>query len=132
MRTIPNVVLVETDPEVRAMIELALVSAGFAVRTFDSGPKALIELIEMARDGRSRVLILSVDLVGLDGHTLHEELKLAVPGSFTVAFLSARGSDADQIRAANAGAVDYLVKPVSLHVLIAKIAVWMKYRAVLK
>jgi len=132
VRTIPNVVLVESDIEVAAMVEFALISAGFSLRTHNSGPEALIDLKDLARDGRTRILILSVDLVGLDGHTLHEQLKLSCPGSYTVAFLSARGSDADQVRAANSGAVDYLVKPVSLHVLIAKLAVWMNYRAVLK
>jgi len=131
-RTVPNVVLVEDDDELAAMLEFALVSAGYSVRTYDSGPKALRALIDLAGDGHSRLAILSVDLVGLDGHTLHEQLKLGAPGSYTVAFLSARGSDADQIRAATSGAVDYLVKPVSLHVLIAKVAVWMKFGAVLR
>ncbi len=131
-RTVPNVVLVESDVEVAAMIEFALVSAGYSLRTFNSGPEALIELIDLSKDGHTRLLILSVDLVGLDGHTLHEQLKIAAPGSYIVAFLSARGSDADQIRAATSGAMDYLVKPVSLHVLIAKVAVWMKYGAILK
>lgn len=131
-RTVPNVVLVESDVEVAAMIEFALVSAGYSVCAYSSGPDALIELIALSKDGHSRLLILSVDLVGLDGHTLHEQLKIAAPGSYIVAFLSARGSDADQIRAATSGAMDYLVKPVSLHVLIAKVAVWMKYGAILK
>jgi DNA-binding response OmpR family regulator len=132
VRTIPNVVLVESDAEVAAMIELALVSAGYSVRTFNSGPNAFIQLIDLAHDGRSRLLILSVDLIGLDGHTLHEQLKSAAPGSYIVAFLSARGSDADQIRAFTAGAVDYLIKPISLHVFIAKVAIWMKFGAVLR
>ena len=131
VRTIPNVIIVEGEVEVAAMIDFALISAGYSVLTFHSGPDALTELIALAQDGRSRVLILSVDLIGLDGHTLHEQLKAAAPGSYVVAFLSARGSDADQIRAFTAGAVDYLVKPVSLHVLIAKLALWVKYGAVL-
>lgn len=126
-RTVPLIVLVESDIELAAMIEFALVSAGYSVRTYNSGPEALDELINLARDGHSRLAILSVDLAGLDGHTLHEQLKIESPGSYTVAFLSARGSDADQIRASTAGAIDYLVKPVSLHVLIAKVAVWLKY-----
>jgi DNA-binding response OmpR family regulator len=132
VRTIPNVVLVESDVEVAAMMEFALVSAGYSVRTFGSGPDAFIELIDLAHDGRARLLLLSVDLIGLDGHTLHEQLKAAAPGSYIVAFLSARGSDADQIRAFTAGAVDYLIKPVSLQVLIAKLAIWMKFGAVLR
>lgn len=131
-RTVPTVVLVESDVEVAAMIESALVSAGYSVRTYHSGMEALGELAYLSRDGHARLAILSVDLVGLDGHTLHEQLKAAAPGAYTVAFLSARGSDADQIRAATAGAVDYLVKPVSLHVLIAKVAIWLKFGALLR
>jgi DNA-binding response OmpR family regulator len=39
--------------------------------------------------------------------------------------MSSRGSEADQIRALRAGAVDYLVKPVSIHVLVEKVGVWL-------
>jgi DNA-binding response OmpR family regulator len=121
--------LVESDAEVAAMVEFALTSAGHSVVTYNSGPDALDKLIALSRDGRRRLVILAIDLAGLDGHTLHEQLALACPKSFVVAFLSARGSDADQIRAFAAGAIDYVVKPVSLHVLIAKVAVWLNFCA---
>jgi DNA-binding response OmpR family regulator len=123
----PDIVLVESDIEVAAMIEFALNSAGHTIRMFNTGPEALDGLIALSRDGRQRLVILTVDLVGLDGHTLHEQLRLSCPHSYLVAFLSTRGSDADQIRALTGGAIDYLVKPVSLHVLIAKVGVWMTF-----
>jgi DNA-binding response OmpR family regulator len=124
-RTAPDIVLVEGDVEVAAMIGFALTSAGYTVQVHNSGPEALAALLALSTDGPPRLVILAVDLVGLDGHTLHEQLKLARPVSFMVAFLSTRGGDADQIRAFTAGAVDYLVKPVSIPVLIAKVAVWL-------
>ncbi|MEX1113283.1 MAG: response regulator, partial [Patescibacteria group bacterium] len=72
-----------------------------------------------------RVVLLSVDLVGIDGHSLHERLQELRPNTFLVAFMSSRGSEADQIRALRAGAVDYLVKPVSIHVLVEKVGTWL-------
>jgi DNA-binding response OmpR family regulator len=69
---------------------------------------------------------LDIDLPGMDGHTLHEQVRLARPGRFIVAFVSTRDSDADQVRASTAGAVDYLVKPVSIPVLLAKVEIWLQ------
>jgi putative two-component system response regulator len=95
------------------------------VRVFYSGPEALKALLALPAEASLRLLILAVDLAGLDGHTLHEQLVLARPGTFLVVFVSNRSSDADQIRALAAGAVDYLIKPVSIPVLIAKVATWL-------
>ena len=95
------------------------------MQVFYSGPQALKALLALPGETSSRLLILAVDLAGLDGHTLHEQLVQARPDTFLVVFLSSRTSDADQIRAFTAGAVDYLIKPVSVPVLIAKVAVWL-------
>lgn len=124
-RTAHDIVLVESDVELAAMLSFALTSAGYTVHVHNSGPEALEALLAMPIGGPQRLVILAVDLVGLDGHTLHEQLGRARAGSFLIAFLSGRGGDADQIRAFKAGAVDYLVKPVSIPVLIAKVAAWL-------
>ena len=111
------------------MIELALTSSGYTVQVHHSGLGGLDALIALPADGSPRLAILAVDLVGLDGHTLHEKLEIARPGAFIVVFLSNRGGDAGQIRAYTAGAIDYLMIPVSLPVLIAKVGVWLRQRA---
>ena len=108
------------------MIELALSASGYAVQVHHSGLDALEALIAFPANGPRRLVMLAVDLVGLDGHTLHEQLELARPGAFKVVFLSNRGGDAGQIRAYTAGAIDYLTIPVSLPVLIAKVGVWLR------
>jgi putative two-component system response regulator len=75
------------------------------------------------------LVLLAIDLPGLDGHTLHEELARARPNDFIVAFLCTRNSEADQVRASAAGAVDFLVKPMSIPILLAKVRVWFdRYR----
>jgi DNA-binding response OmpR family regulator len=125
-RTHREVILVDDDAELVAMIRFGLESAGYSVTTYDSGPEALAAMEALPTRGAPRLLLLGIDLPGLDGHTLHEQLRRARPDRFLVVFLSARDSDADQVRASTAGAVDYLVKPVSIPVLLAKVEVWFQ------
>jgi DNA-binding response OmpR family regulator/HPt (histidine-containing phosphotransfer) domain-containing protein len=120
----PDVVVVEDDAPLADLIAFALESRGLTHRRYADGASAMEGLLKMrSRRGRPMVL-LDVDLPGLDGHSLHERLSLARPGQFDVIFLSVHGSEADQLRALQAGAVDYLVKPVSLRVLAAKLTAW--------
>jgi DNA-binding response OmpR family regulator len=125
VREAPDVLLVDDDTELAGMIAFGLESAGYSVETYDSGPEALIALLALPTRGLPRLLLLSVDLPGMDGHTLHEQLQTARPGRFIVAFLSDRDSNTDQVRALTAGAVDYLAKPVSIPVLIVKVDAWL-------
>lgn len=120
--------MVEDDVELARMLQFALEAAGYRVTVFTAGPAALEALLAFPTTGASRVLLLADDLAGMDGHTLHEQLQLARPGRFLVAFLSVRMSEAEHIRALRGGAVDYLVKPVSIPVLLAKIEVWLRRR----
>lgn len=120
-----EVIVVEDDRALADMIAYALESTGRSVTVYYDGVRALREMVALPESDVRRVVLLSIDLVGIDGHTLHERLQSLRPGSFLVAFLSTRASDADQIRALRAGAVDYIVKPVSIHLLIEKIGVWL-------
>lgn len=129
MREAPDVLLVDDEAELAGMIRFGLESAGYSVQTYDSGPEALVALLALPTRGLPRLLALAVDLPGMDGHTLHEQLQLARPGRFIVVFLSDRDSDADQMRALAAGAVDYLVKPISIPVLIVKVERWLGVRS---
>lgn len=126
---VPDIVLVEEDIELAAMIELALASSGYTVQVHHSGHDGLEALLAIPADGARRLVLLAIDLVGLDGHTLHEQLEIARPGAFMIVLLSSRGGDAGQIRAYTAGALDYLVIPLSLPVLIAKVAMWFRHSA---
>lgn len=120
-----EVIVVEDDRALADMIAYALESTGRIVTVYYDGVEALREMVALPDIGARRVVLLSIDLVGIDGHTLHERLQSLRPDTFLVAFLSTRGSETDQIRALRAGAVDYIVKPVSIHLLIEKIGVWL-------
>lgn len=121
-----EVIIVEDDRALADMISYALESTGRIATVYYDGAQALRELVALPDNGARRVVLLSVDLSGIDGHTLHERLQEVRPGAFIVAFMSARAGEADQIRALRAGAVDYLVKPVSISVLLEKVRAWLR------
>lgn len=120
----PDVIVVEDDTSFTDMLTFALSARGLTHRVYHDGPDALAALLRLELHHHQPILLLDVDLPGLDGHSLHERLRLERPGAFRVVFLSAHSSEADQLRALQGGALDYLVKPVSLRVLMAKLAAW--------
>ncbi len=119
-----EIYVIEDDVELATFISFALESAGTKVTVFHNGVDALKTLAALPARDRRRLVLLSVDIGGIDGHTVHERLVELRPAAFLFAFMSVRGGEADQIRALRAGAIDYLVKPVSMQILIEKVAVW--------
>lgn len=120
-----EVIIVEDDRALADMIAFALESTGRMVTVYYDGVEALRQLVLLQDNGTRRVVLLSIDLAGIDGHTLHERLQALRPNAFLVVFMSTRASEADQVRALRGGAVDYLVKPVSIQILIEKIDAWL-------
>lgn len=119
-----EIYLIEDDVDLAELIAFALESTGTTVTVFNNGVEALKSLVALPERAKRRLVLLSVDIGGIDGHTMHERLTALRPNAFMVAFMSVRREEADQIRALRTGAVDYLVKPVSMQVLIEKVSVW--------
>lgn len=120
----PDVIVVEDDEALADLVTFALSARGLTWARFADGPAALAGLTAMRVRGRSPIVLLDVDLPGLDGFSLFERLRVERPGVFRVVFVSVHSSEADQLRAIRSGALDYMSKPVSLRVLMAKIAGW--------
>ncbi|MBX3133545.1 MAG: response regulator [Gemmatimonadaceae bacterium] len=120
----PDVIVVEDDAALADLVTFALAARGLTWVRYPNGPAALEGLRTMRVRGRSPIVLMDVDLPGLDGFSLHERLRVERPGVFRVVFISVHASEADQLRAIRAGALDYLAKPVSLRVLMAKITGW--------
>lgn len=120
----PDVIVVEDDPALADLLGYALTSRGLTHQVYTKGPDALAGLLSLKVHDRRPVVLMDVDLPGLDGFSLFERLRQERPRDFRVVFLSVHASEGDQLRALRAGALDYIVKPVSLRVLMAKVAVW--------
>ena len=120
----PDVILVEDDVALSEMMQFVLRSANLSFRSFSNGAAALDALLAFRTEGRCPLVLLDVDLPGIDGHALHERLSTARPDAFAVVFITGHVQEGDQIRALRAGALDYVPKPVTFRSLLAKIPVW--------
>jgi len=120
-----ELIIVEDDPSLVEMLSYAFATAGLSFRHFATGPDAIEGLLALQVGSRRPVILLDVDLPGLDGFSLHERLRVERPGAFTTVFLTARAGEAEQLRAYRAGAIDYVPKPVNLRILMAKLPSWL-------
>jgi len=109
-----TVLLVEDDPAAREGLELALRRLGYGVRCAVTGEAALEGLGGAAAD----VVVLDVMLPGLDGLEVCRRLRRR--SEVPVIMLTARGGDLDIVGGLEAGADDYVVKPVEPRVLDAR------------
>ncbi|MFD4904709.1 response regulator transcription factor [Kitasatospora purpeofusca] len=109
------VLLVEDDAVIRRSVQLALERYGYEVDVTGDG----LDGLEAFRAGAHDVLILDVMLPGLDGISLCRRIR---EESLTpVLMMSARGDALDVVAGLEAGADDYVVKPVDIPVLVARI-----------
>ncbi|MEV0536118.1 two-component system response regulator CseB [Kitasatospora sp. NPDC050463] len=110
-----RVLLVEDDDLMRRSFTVALERYGYAMTAAADGLTGL----ELFRDEDFDLLILDVMLPGLDGIGLCRRVRESslVP----VLMMSARGDGLDVVAGLEAGADDYVVKPVDTYVLVARI-----------
>ncbi len=121
----PDVIVVEDDSTLRDMLAFALRERGISHQMFADGAAALDALLALHPARKRPIVILDVDLPGIDGHTLFEELRVQRPGAFEFVFATVRATEADQVRALSAGALDYVLKPLNVRLLLAKIEHWL-------
>ncbi|MFG2974450.1 two-component system response regulator CseB [Streptomyces sp. NPDC048331] len=110
-----SVLVVEDDATIRRAVQLSLERYGYQVEVAENG----LDGLEAFRAGRHDLLILDVMLPELDGIGLCRRIReeSLVP----VLMMSARGDALDVVSGLEAGADDYVVKPVDTPVLVARI-----------
>ncbi|MER7083492.1 response regulator transcription factor [Saccharopolyspora kobensis] len=110
-----SILLIEDDPLVRRGLQLALSRHGHDVRTADTGEDGLREFGSATPD----LVVLDLMLPVVDGFEVCRRIRAA--GDVPVIVLTARGDDFDVVTGLEAGADDYVVKPVQPTVLDARI-----------
>ncbi len=121
-----KILLVDDEPDILEFIGYNLKKEGFNVFTANNGEDAL----KLARDENPHLIILDVMMPGMDGIETCEEIR-KIPNlkDTLVVFLTARGEDYSQIAGFDAGADDYITKPVKPKVLISRVnALLKRYR----
>ncbi|MFJ2767180.1 two-component system response regulator CseB [Streptomyces sp. NPDC087300] len=115
-----SVLVVEDDAVIRRAVQLALERYGYEVSVAEDGLGGL----EAFRSARHDLLILDVMLPGLDGIGLCRRIRdeSLVP----ILMMSARSDALDVVSGLEAGADDYVVKPVDIGVMVARIRVLLR------
>ncbi len=121
----PEVILVEDDPALAGLLEYGLRARGYRFVTFRNGRDALDALLALDVGDLHPLLLLDVDLPALDGYSILDTLTRERPGQYRVVFTTVHGDESEQLRGLEAGALDYLVKPISLRVALEKIRRWV-------
>ncbi len=115
----PHVLLIEDDASVRDGMELVLRRHGYDVDVAATGEEALA-LLDGPGSGRIELAVLDLMLPDLDGFEVCRRIR-ARTAVLPVIMLTARGDDQDIVAGLEAGADDYVVKPVTAPVLEARI-----------
>ncbi|MEO8053037.1 MAG: response regulator transcription factor [Acidobacteriota bacterium] len=111
-----RILVVEDEPEMARVLQLGLQEEGHTVVAASNGPDAL----SIARQYEFDAIVLDVMLPGLDGLTVAQRLResrLSTP----ILMLTAKDTVPDMIRGLDKGADDYLTKPFSFEVLLARL-----------
>ncbi|MGQ1889544.1 response regulator transcription factor [Thermophagus sp. OGC60D27] len=118
-----KILLVDDEPDILEFVGYNLRKEGFHVETANNGSQAL----QKAQSFSPHLIILDVMMPGMDGIETCEEIrKLSSFKETLVVFLTARGEDYSQIAGFDAGADDYITKPVKPKVLISRIKALLK------
>ncbi|MFI6901238.1 response regulator transcription factor [Nonomuraea sp. NPDC050394] len=108
-----KVLVVDDEPNIRALLSQTLRLVSFEVRTAESGAEA----ISAARDFEPDIVVLDVMLGDFDGFEVARRLGERIP----VLFLTARDTVEDRVQGLTLGADDYVAKPFSLEEVVLRI-----------
>ena len=116
-----DILLVDDDPDLLKLISLRLGSAGYRVRTADSGETALAALAVV----RPGVLITDLRMPGIDGLQLFDAVHRQHP-ALPVIILTAHGTIPDAVSATQRGVFGFLTKPFDSQELLQLVASALK------
>ena len=113
-----RVLLVDDELDILEIIGYNLTNDGYEVATASNG----VEAIAKAKTFKPHLIILDVMMPEMDGIEACEKLRAMPELSETIiTFLTARGEDYSQVAGFEAGADDYITKPVKPKVLLSKV-----------
>ena len=121
---LPHVLVVDDDPDIRAVLEDYLARNDMRVTAVASGR----EMVEVFKDEAIDLVLLDVRLPGENGMVLAQTLRERA--SVPIMLLTGNAEEADRVMGLELGADDYVTKPFSLRELLARIrAVLRRYQA---
>lgn len=113
-----RILLVDDEPDILEILDYNLTSEGYQVEKAKNG----LEAIEKVEEWKPHLVLLDVMMPEMDGIETCERLrkKSNLP-NLAIVFLTARSEDYSQVAGLEAGADDYITKPIKPKVLVSKI-----------
>jgi two-component system, OmpR family, response regulator len=112
----PRVLVIDDEPNIRELVQVALNFHGCVVATGATGQDAL----QLAYAYEPDLIVLDVLLPDIDGFEVCRRLR-SVANDVPVIFLTARDATADTIAGLTIGGDDYITKPFSVEALVARV-----------
>ena len=111
----PKIMIIEDDPAIREELALLLENEGYTPLVITR----FTDIPAQAAQEHPDLILLDIGLPGKDGFSLCAALRKVVPAP--IIFVTSRDAGADEVRALSLGGDDYITKPYSVPVLLARI-----------
>ncbi|MEN8745674.1 MAG: response regulator transcription factor [Polaribacter sp.] len=113
-----KILLVDDEPDILEIVGYNLRNEGYQVFTAANG----IEAVKSAKKNIPQLILLDIMMPEMDGIEACEKIrKIKSLDNVIISFLTARGEDYSQVAGFDAGADDYITKPIKPKVLVSKI-----------
>ena len=110
--------IIEDTEEIATLISIYLEKANFLPKIFFTAEQAFEEIL---KDNIPALFLLDLNLPGMNGFDFLNKIIEVTQSSITTLIISARDADEDIIKGLKLGADDFITKPFSPRVLVAKI-----------
>jgi|JI8StandDraft_1071087.scaffolds.fasta_scaffold01785_8 DNA-binding response OmpR family regulator len=110
-----TVLVIDDDSDLRALVTLALTESGYRVVEAADGPTGISQYHGHQPD----LVVLDIGLGSMDGLEVCRQLRAV--GTTPIVFLTSRAEEVDQLVGFAAGADDYVTKPFSPRLLVARV-----------
>ena len=113
-----KILLVDDEPDILEIIGYNLRNEGYQVFTASNG----VEAVKQAKKVIPHLILMDIMMPEMDGIEACEKIrKIKTLEHVIISFLTARGEDYSQVAGFDAGADDYITKPIKPKVLVSKI-----------
>ena len=120
-----RILVIEDEEDILALIHFNLIKAGFRVECATTGEDGY----KLATDYQPDLIILDLMLPGMDGHEVCRRLReSSETEDCAIVMLTAKGEEDDIVRGLELGADDYIPKPFSPQVLLARVRAVLRRR----
>ncbi len=113
----PRILIVEDDKYNLKAVQTELTREGYEIFTAESGEEALEKIIQYQFD----LIVLDIVLTGMDGLEVCKWIREQIPDRVPIIILTVKDNDTDMLHAFSVYANDYVTKPYSMPVFLARV-----------